>query len=808
VPETAFPYVAADVACNGPYPHSYWIDNWAFIGGGVGLPTVDEIKSAIMNYGPVSAGVYVNSAFQAYTGGVFNNTDNKDINHAVVLVGWDDSLGAGGAWILRNSWGSGWGESGYMRIQYGCSQVGYAANFVDYRSSIGLQGSPSTGLSAAGPRGGPFQPAATTYTLFNSATHNIDWTGTHAQPWLNVSPDSGQLAPGGQVVVTVSINQEADALPMGAYADEVVFSNLTDHVGFSRAVTLRAGQMDFFTENFDTHKNDLAWKMITFTPESSTNGYAAGCSGISAFPNDPTGGTRLTLSDDGYYNLRLTNRMSVAFFGTRYTNFYVSANGYLTFARSDTTYTATLTNHFRRVRLAALFEDLNPALGGTVTWKQLPDHVAVTYQDVPEYNTTGKNSFQIELFTNGVLRLSYLGLDTVRGLAGLSRGAGVPANFQQSDLTSYGIDETQNITVSVEAYPPEGGVVGGGGVYPLGSQCQLTATPNYGFSFSSWNDGNTQTVRTVTVPAESIIYTARFQPIMATLTVQASPTNGGSVTGGGEFQVGTRHELTASSRLGWRFTGWSDGVQAGARVVEVPLGGTNYVASFVLHTNVTVSILLQSTRGGPVGLWTLGDNYLPAAWQAVAGSLPAGWVCRAQHGEQILLQQGDGGAIGILATTNGVPSRWWPVSASIPGWIARDLDGSRVLLQAGIGGTVGFWTLDSNYRPATWKMLYGPVPGLIARALCGNRVLVQVGNGTIIGLWTLDASGNVTAWTPLPSLPPGWIARAMTADFILLQYGDGGMAGIWDLDANGQPLAWHIICGPMPGWILSGLHEQ
>ena len=53
----------------------------------------------------------------------------------MLLVGWDDSQGASGIWYLRNSWGSGWGEDGYMRIGYGISQVGYSANYVVYGSS-------------------------------------------------------------------------------------------------------------------------------------------------------------------------------------------------------------------------------------------------------------------------------------------------------------------------------------------------------------------------------------------------------------------------------------------------------------------------------------------------------------------------------------------------------------------------------------------------------------------------------------------------------------------------------------------------
>jgi hypothetical protein len=56
---------------------------------------------------------------------VFDDDDAGMTNHAIVLVGWDESRGA---WLLRNSWGNDWGEDGYMWIGYGSNSVGkYAA---------------------------------------------------------------------------------------------------------------------------------------------------------------------------------------------------------------------------------------------------------------------------------------------------------------------------------------------------------------------------------------------------------------------------------------------------------------------------------------------------------------------------------------------------------------------------------------------------------------------------------------------------------------------------------------------------------
>lgn len=125
--ESDFRYQAANVPCNPPHTHYEKISSWAYVGNSSSVPSVNAIKQAIYTYGPVSAAVYVGSDFQRYTGGVFTSRQKGTVNHAIVLVGWDDSQGY---WILRNSWGTSWGESGYMRIAYGTSNVGYAASYI------------------------------------------------------------------------------------------------------------------------------------------------------------------------------------------------------------------------------------------------------------------------------------------------------------------------------------------------------------------------------------------------------------------------------------------------------------------------------------------------------------------------------------------------------------------------------------------------------------------------------------------------------------------------------------------------------
>jgi inhibitor of cysteine peptidase len=130
--EASFPYKALDLACNPPHEHHETISNWEYVGVSNAVPTVAALKQAIFDRGPIAVSICVGTRFANYTGGVLLVGDvcTKAVNHGVVLVGWDDSLGTGGAWILRNSWGPDWGEDGYMNIAYGISNVGYGASYI------------------------------------------------------------------------------------------------------------------------------------------------------------------------------------------------------------------------------------------------------------------------------------------------------------------------------------------------------------------------------------------------------------------------------------------------------------------------------------------------------------------------------------------------------------------------------------------------------------------------------------------------------------------------------------------------------
>jgi cathepsin L len=130
--EASYPYTATDVACNTGIATPYRAVAWAYVIPSGGIPTVAQMKQALCDHGPLAVAVWVSPAFQAYTSGVFNeHITTSGINHGVTLVGWDDSKGA---WLIKNSWGGGWGMAGYMWIKYDSNLIGSGAAWVQARS--------------------------------------------------------------------------------------------------------------------------------------------------------------------------------------------------------------------------------------------------------------------------------------------------------------------------------------------------------------------------------------------------------------------------------------------------------------------------------------------------------------------------------------------------------------------------------------------------------------------------------------------------------------------------------------------------
>lgn len=128
--ESEVPYISKDGVCSGRTPSSsYKVKQHGYVT--YDKPTVNQIKEAVCKYGPVFSSLKVTNLFMAYGGGIYDEkvpvSGPRDTNHAIVIAGWDDSKGA---WLVRNSWSEGWGENGYVWVEYGCANIGSNVSWI------------------------------------------------------------------------------------------------------------------------------------------------------------------------------------------------------------------------------------------------------------------------------------------------------------------------------------------------------------------------------------------------------------------------------------------------------------------------------------------------------------------------------------------------------------------------------------------------------------------------------------------------------------------------------------------------------
>lgn len=92
---------------------------------------MNTVKQAILDYGAIYTMLYYSSIYYNAFNFTYYYGGTPRINHAVTLVGWDDTkvtAGGTGAWICKNSYGTGWGEAGFFYVSY------YDTNILDYNA--------------------------------------------------------------------------------------------------------------------------------------------------------------------------------------------------------------------------------------------------------------------------------------------------------------------------------------------------------------------------------------------------------------------------------------------------------------------------------------------------------------------------------------------------------------------------------------------------------------------------------------------------------------------------------------------------
>ena len=162
------------------------------------------------------------------------------------------------------------------------------------------------------------------------------------------------------------------------------------------------------------------------------------------------------------------------------------------------------------------------------------------------------------------------------------------------------------------------GTVSRGGVYAYNTSVTLIATPNTGYEFIQWNDGNKNNPRVVLVEND-VNYTAMFKGIDCRISVFSNDDTWGSVEGEGSYEYGQTVTLTAVAKTGYRFVKWNDGSTENPHSIVVQ-NDKNYLATFVKDEpqsqNCTLSVTANNVQKGRVtgaGVYQMGTSVIVTA---------------------------------------------------------------------------------------------------------------------------------------------------------------------------------------------------
>ena len=199
--ETCYPYTNppndgnCSSACANWQSNAYKIASWSWVA--TTAPTVEGIKNALSEHGPLVTTLRVYEDFYDYTEGVYSYVSGGYLGgHAVLLVGYNDNEQC---FIVKNSWGTWWGEDGYFKIAY--SEINGTTQFGDYTIAYGTA-IPPNGETVSVPSSLSGNTVGTTNVSYSYSTggsasssgHSVqylfDWGDGTNSGWLGVGTAS------------------------------------------------------------------------------------------------------------------------------------------------------------------------------------------------------------------------------------------------------------------------------------------------------------------------------------------------------------------------------------------------------------------------------------------------------------------------------------------------------------------------------------------------------------------------------------------------------------------------------------------
>jgi uncharacterized repeat protein (TIGR02543 family) len=280
-----------------------------------------------------------------------------------------------------------------------------------------------------------------------------------------------------------------------------------------------------------------------------------------------------------------------------------------------------------------------------------------------------------------------------------------------------------------------------------------------GWSFTGWSGACTGTGSCVVTMDASKSVTASFTQQPYSLTTTASPSNGGSLTGGGTYNSGTQVTVTATPSSGWSFTGWSGACTGTGSCVVTMDASKTVTASFTQQFTLTVTC--AGTGSGSVS------------------------------------PQGCGTTTNYNSGANVTLTAAAAQESAFTGWSGACSGSGSCLV-----------TMNANKSvTATFQLTGWSVLGTFALGGTGNPLQLAVDNGlAYVGSYSgavkvVDlASQTVVATVPFgpyPNARPGYIALDSNRAYIALSnLGSNGQVAV--LDRSSNQITGYIPVGPDP----------
>lgn len=282
--------------------------------------------------------------------------------------------------------------------------------------------------------------------LFNGTTdYNDEWLGKSNKARMIRLPFSSD-----------SIQKYTEIEPTGADIDWFRFKTVG---GLNLNIEIISGQLDTLIALFD----GATGLLVDFDDDGGTGllskitatGLPAGTYylAVTTFPDfgltgegfsggryvmeiEETNAVELDLGDDDSEEVVLG--FDFPFNGVNYASVFVNSNGNLTFGSGDTDFTESVAEFLSdQPRIAPLWDDLSPNNGGSVSVEFGPGSATVIFDAVPEFFTTGANTFMVTMRDDGSYTIAYGAISSLDGLAGSTEGGGA-ADPGETDLSAGG----------------------------------------------------------------------------------------------------------------------------------------------------------------------------------------------------------------------------------------------------------------------------------------------------------------------------------------------------------------------------------